>query len=201
MRRGAVVLCGGRSTRMGRAKALLPFGEETLLQRIVRVLSSVVEEIVVVRHGNQALPALPDAVVVVEDEIDDQGPLGGLVPGLRASRADAVYASGCDVPFLSPAFVTRLFDRLGDHDVAVAETDGFAHPLAAVYRPRVRPVMERLLEARRRRPIFLFEEVPTVRVTADDLRAVDPTLDSLDNLNTPAAYEEALRRLRDGDTS
>jgi len=145
-RRGAVVLCGGRSVRMGRPKALLPFGDETLLARVVRILRGVVEDVVVVRHQGQALPPLAEGVRVVEDELDDQGPLAGLVPGLRASRADAVYATGCDVPFLAPAFVECLFASLGAHDIAVAETDGFTHPLAAVYRVGVRPVMERLLD-------------------------------------------------------
>lgn len=195
MKRGAVVLCGGRSVRMGRAKALLPFGDETLLERVVRILRDVVEDVVVVRHEDQELPPLPEDVRVVEDELEDQGPLGGLGPGLRASRADAVYASGCDVPFLAPAFVECLFAALGRNDVAVAETDGFTHPLAAVYRVGVWPVMERLLAAGRRRPVFLFEEVPTVRVTAAELREADPQLTSLENLNTPAAYEAALARL------
>jgi len=189
------VLCGGRSLRMGRAKALLPFGDETLLARVVRILQGVVEDVVVVRHQGQDLPPLPRDVRVVDDELEDQGPLAGLVPGLKASRAEAVYASGCDVPFLAPAFVECLFDALGAQDIAVAETDGFTHPLAAVYRVGVRPVMERLLAEDRRRPLFLFEEVPTVRVTDATLRAADPELASLENLNTPAAYEAALARL------
>ena len=55
--------------------------------------------------------------------------------------------------------------------------------------------MERLLREERRRPVFLFEEVPTVRVPADELRTADPELASLENLNTPEAYETALARL------
>lgn len=195
MRRGAVVLCGGRSVRMGRAKAELPFGEETLLQRVVRIVGTVVPDIVVVRHEGQALPALPEHVRVVEDETDDQGPLGGLIPGLRASRADAVFATGCDVPFLQAAFVQCLFDHLGEAATAVAETEGFTHPLAAVYRTSIRPVMERLLSEGRRRPVFLFDEVNTVRVGDAALRAADPDLRSLENLNTPEAYAAALDRL------
>jgi molybdopterin-guanine dinucleotide biosynthesis protein A len=180
---------------MGRPKALLPFGDETLLARVVRILREVVEEVVVVRHAEQPLPSLPSDVLVVEDEVEDQGPLGGLVPGLRAGRADAVFASGCDVPFLAPAFVECLFEALGENEIAVAETDGFTHPLAAVYRAGVLPVMEKLLAEGRRRPVFLFDEVPTVRVGEAALRAADPTLASLDNLNTPEAYESALERL------
>ncbi len=199
MRRGAVVLCGGRSTRMGRDKATLPFGEETLLQRIVATLHALVQDIVVVGHGGQALPPLPEGVRVAHDLVDDQGPLGGLQAALRETQSDAVYVTGCDVPFLQPAFVRLLFDALGTAQIAVADEGGFTHPLAAVYRPAVLPVIDRLLAAERRRPVFLFEEVETVRVGVERLRAADPELRSLENVNTPEAYAAALARLGAGD--
>ena len=201
MRRGAVVLCGGRSVRMGRPKALLPFGNETLLQRVVRIVDEVVGDVVVVRHEGQELPELPAHVLVVDDEVDDQGPLGGLIPGLKASDADAVFATGCDVPFLQPAFIEALFTAIGTNGIAVAETEGFTHPLAAVYRTSTWPVMAQLLAAGRRRPVFLFDEVNTTRVTDEQLRLVDPELRSLENVNTPEAYEAALAQLSEQERS
>lgn len=195
MKRGAVILCGGHSTRMGRDKATLPFGDETLLERLVRRLRPLVEEVTVVGRAGQVLPPLPPDVQIAHDEIEDQGPLGGLQAALLHTRMDAVYVTGCDVPFLQPAFVALLFESLGDAAIAVAEEGGFTHPLAAVYRRSIRPVVERLLAAERRRPVFLYDEVETVRVGDDALRAADPDLRSLENLNTPAAYEAALARL------
>jgi molybdopterin-guanine dinucleotide biosynthesis protein A len=153
---------------------------------------------VVVRHAGQELPELPASILVVEDEVEDQGPLGGLIPGLKAADADAVFASGCDTPFLQPAFIELLFEQLGSQAIAVAETEGFTHPLAAVYRTSTWPIMEQLLAAGRRRPLFLFDEVRTRRVPEDVLRSADPTLQSLENVNTPAAYEAALARLKNG---
>jgi molybdopterin-guanine dinucleotide biosynthesis protein A len=182
---------------MGRDKASLPFGDETLLQRVVRILSGVVVEVTVVGRRDQALPPLPANVGVVHDRTNDQGPLGGLQAALGVVDADAVYVTGCDAPFLVPALVDLLFEKLGEARVAVADEDGFAHPLCGVYRPDVLPVIDRLLAAERRRPIFLYDEVETVRVPAAVLRSVDPELDSLANLNTPAAYERALARLRE----
>ena len=196
MIRGALVLCGGRSTRMGRDKATLPFGDEVLLQRVVRLVSAMVDDVVVVGRKDQEYPELPEGVRIVYDETEDQGPLGGLAPGLKASKADAVYATGCDVPFTKRDVVDLLFDRLEDKSVSVAEAEGFLHPLTAVYRKDVHPVVERLLSKGRRRPFFLFEEVPTAKVHEEDLRAVDPGLNTLANLNTPKAYEAALSMLR-----
>ena len=62
MTAGGIVLCGGRSTRMGVPKATLPFGPETMLQRVVRLLGAVVSPIVVVAAREQSLPELPDDV-------------------------------------------------------------------------------------------------------------------------------------------
>jgi molybdopterin-guanine dinucleotide biosynthesis protein A len=180
---------------MGRDKASLPFGDETLLQRVVRLVSPAVDEVVVVARPGQSLPPLPAPVQVTRDEVPGRGPLAGLAGGLAASTADAVYATACDVPFLRRAVVDLLFDALGDAHAAVVEAEGFVHPLAAVYRKEVESVARDLLAEGRPRPFFLFERVPTVRVGTDALRAVDPDLDTLENLNTEAAYEAALARL------
>jgi molybdopterin-guanine dinucleotide biosynthesis protein A len=180
---------------MGRDKATLPFGRTTLLERVLARLAPVVEEVVLVSRRDQALPPLPPGIRHAHDPVEDLGPLGGLLPGLAASTADVVFLTGCDTPFLVPAFVELLFARLGAADVAVPEAEGFVHPLAAVYRVGVRPEVERLLAAERLRPAHLYERVATVRVPEADLRAVDARLDSLRNLNTPEAYAAALAEL------
>jgi molybdenum cofactor guanylyltransferase len=199
--RGAIVLAGGRSTRMGRDKASLPFGDGTLLSRVVGVLARVVPEIVVVARRDQRLPALPPlpkGVVLrtAHDEVEGQGPLGGLVPGLVVLEGETAYVSSCDVPFLSEAFVRRMFDLLGHHDVAMPEADGHFQPLASVVRrDAVRGPAAALLAEGRLRPVYLLERVAHVVVPAERLRDVDPELLSLANLNTPDAYEAARARL------
>lgn len=179
---------------MGRDKATLPFGEELLLQRVTRLLRPVVEEVVVVARPDQVLPDLDADVRIARDEVLDQGPLGGILPGLRASGADAAYVTGCDVPFLCVGVVELLFQTLAENDVAVAEAEGFLHPMTSVVRPRVAGVVEELLAGTKRRPLHLYERVSTIRVPEQALRAVDPRLETLENLNTQEAYEAALDR-------
>ncbi|HUR55514.1 MAG TPA: NTP transferase domain-containing protein, partial [Gemmataceae bacterium] len=65
MQTAGIVLCGGRSSRMGRAKAWLPFGGETMLQRVVRVVGEVVSPVVVVAAAGQDVPPLPVGVRIV----------------------------------------------------------------------------------------------------------------------------------------
>jgi molybdopterin-guanine dinucleotide biosynthesis protein A len=196
MEKGALILCGGKSSRMGRDKATLPFGSECMLQRVVRLIGTVVDvgHIVVVAAPEQSLPDLPAGVVIAHDVRSHRGPLEGLATGLRATSptADAVYVTGCDVPLLAARFVERMFELLGEHDVAVPRDGEHHHPLAAVYRPRVLTAVERLLAADRLRPRFLFDEVSTREVPVDVLRAVDPQLDTLRNLNHPEDYQAAL---------
>jgi molybdopterin-guanine dinucleotide biosynthesis protein A len=194
---GGIVLCGGQSRRMGRPKAWLPFAGETLLARVVRLLGEVVGPIVVVAAPDQDVPPLPAGVAVVRDEERGRGPLQGLAAGLAAlrERAEAAYLSSCDVPFLKPAFVRRLIDRLGEHFICVPRVGGYHHPLAAVYRLEVADAVARLLAEDRLRPFFLFETVPTRVVEAGELADVDPSFQSLRNLNTLEEYESALREV------
>jgi molybdenum cofactor guanylyltransferase len=195
MKVSGIVLCGGQSKRMGQPKAWLPFAGELMLPRVVRLLRTSVEPVVVVAAPEQDLPQLPADILLVRDEEKGRGPLQGLSAGLHAliGRCDAAYASSCDVPFLNPAFVRRMIELLGDHRICVPHVDGFHHPLAAVYRMEVVDTVDRLLGENRLRPVFLFDAVPTRIVAAEELRDVDPELKTLRNLNTPEEYKAALR--------
>ena len=190
---GGIVLAGGKSTRMGSSKALLPFGSETMLQRVVRLLSEVVSSIVVVAAIDQELPQLPRHIILTRDEREARGPLEGLRAGLKALPADidAAYVTSCDVPLLVPGFVHQMIDLARGYDVAVMEIDGFTHPLSAVYRRATLPVVEDLLAKDQLRPVFLFNTVNTRRVRPDEMTA-DPALQTLRNLNTRDDYERAL---------
>ncbi|MGH6961023.1 MAG: molybdenum cofactor guanylyltransferase, partial [Dongiaceae bacterium] len=192
---GGIILAGGKSTRMGRDKASLPFGPELLLQRVVRILRAVVEPIVVVAAAGQELPPLAGDVLLATDDQPSRGPLEGLLAGLSklaAERPDvgAAYATSCDVPLLTAEFIREMIARLGDADIAVPIEDGFPHPLAAVYRTSVLPHVGELLAADQLRPVFLFDRVRTNRIDVSDLRAIDPELHSLKNCNRPEDYEE-----------
>jgi molybdopterin-guanine dinucleotide biosynthesis protein A len=191
---GGIVLCGGKSTRMGVSKATLPFGPETMLQRVVRLLGTVVSPVIVVAAREQSLPELPDDVTVTRDEREQRGPLEGLRAGLTAlpNSVDIAYVTSCDVPLLVPRFVEQMVELLGDHDIAVMEIDGFPHPLSAVYRRDTLPHIESLLDQERLRPVFLFDAVRTRRVRPEELASVDPQLRTLRNLNTREDYLAAL---------
>jgi molybdenum cofactor guanylyltransferase len=181
---------------MGCDKASLPFGPETMLQRVVRLLGEVVHPLVVVAAPEQTLPPLPADVLIARDRREGRGPLEGIAAGLTAlvGCAEAAYVTSCDVPLLVPGFVQRLIALADAADIVVPVEGDLHHPLAAVYRTAVLPHVEALLAEDRLRPVFLFERVRTRRVPVDDLRAVDPDLRTLANLNRPEDYLAALTR-------
>jgi molybdenum cofactor guanylyltransferase len=199
MRQGAIVLCGGRSSRMGRDKALLPFGpHEVMLERIVRIVCEVVpvERVLCVATTDQVLPPLGGKIRVTRDPHPHQGPLAGLATGLAELRdeVDAVFVCGCDAPLILPEYVDRMFAQLADHQIAAPDDGQRLYPLSAVYRRGVRPEAESLLAAGERRLLALVERCDTRGVPIEELRDVDPERLSLENCNTFAEYQRLLER-------
>src|SRR5690554_1051937 len=120
-RLGAIILCGGRSRRMGRPKEWLSIGGEALLQRVVRLVSTRADLIIVSAAEGQSLPDLPRSVEVVRDPAPDLGPLQGLSTGLDAldSRADWAFATAADAPLLRPKWIDRLLGFTGGVDLVL----------------------------------------------------------------------------------
>ncbi len=179
---------------MGRPKADLPFGDETMLQRVVRIVGGVVGPVCVVAAPGQSLPRLPETALVARDHEAGLGPLAGIRAGLQvlSDHVDAAYVSSCDVPLLQTRFVERLTESLGDAELVVPRDGTYHHPLAAVYRTSLVDRVTSLLDADRRRPYFLVEESDAQVVDVEELREVDPELRSLRNLNTPEDHAAAL---------
>ncbi len=191
---------------MGTPKAALEWHGSTLLGRTVRIVARATSgPVVVVRAPGQDLPELPDGTLVAEDPRQGKGPVQGIAAGLAAltGRADVAFVSSTDMPFLHPAFIRRVLRVLAEHegtDVALPAARGHRQPLAAAYRVSLAGAAERLVIQDRLRPAFLFEgcQVKTLDETAlrqdPVLAALDPELDSVLNVNTPAEYMAARAR-------
>jgi molybdenum cofactor guanylyltransferase len=118
---GGVVLAGGRSSRMGTAKAALEWHGSTLLYRTVAIVARATGgPVVIVRASGQELPELPVGVTVVDDPREGKGPVQGIAAGLAAldGQADAAFVTSTDLPFLHPAFIGRVLRALTTPDGA-----------------------------------------------------------------------------------
>lgn len=184
MSTAGIVLCGGRSSRMGRAKAWLPWRGRPMVAHVVEVLREAVDEVVVVASEKLELPPLDASVV--RDRTPGLGPLGGIREGLAHVASELAYVSGTDAPYLSPAFVKAL---LAQRRAAALELDGRVQTLSAVYPRAGLRCAEQLLGAGRLRPIFLLEAFGYRKLPAEAL----PDPDSVRGFNTPAEYLAAVR--------
>lgn len=188
---------------MGRDKASLPFGNETLLQRVARLLSSTVSTLVIVSSDRTRklppidLTQLESNVTFAFDETEGNGPLQGMLAGFSSLPKDlqSVFVTGCDVPFLSPNLVEFLFQKLERSDpldIILPVEKEFDHVLSAVYRTSVTATIQNMVNAKRWRPLFVTEFHRTLKIPVSTLRSIDPELSSFLNLNSPESYLQAL---------
>ncbi len=126
------IQAGGASRRMGRDKALVPFLDEPLIQRVCRRLEGLGSELFLTGGQGEALgflgyPCFPDVV-------PDRGALGGIVTALHHAQAPLVAVVACDMPFASRELICFALEQLGEADVAIFRNGDGLEPLHAVYR-------------------------------------------------------------------
>ena len=219
---GGIVLCGGRSTRMGRPKEWLPIDGEFLLQRVVRVVSQTVTPVVVAARRGQELPALPADVAIVRDGVEDFGPLAGIAAGMEAliqyeslypppnpsplegealhggaalghaTPAEAALVVSCDHPFLRKEIIEKLIDALGHHRAVVVRDGAQVYPLLGVYRIETCGVLGEMIARGEHRARRFAEECGAEIISSEALREIDPQLFCLGNVNKPESYARAL---------
>ena len=184
----AFILAGGKSTRMGRDKAFVELGGQTLLARALDVTRAVAEDWRIVGDTIKFAAFGP----VVEDIFHDCGPLGGIHAALLSSRTELNLMIAVDLPFVTTRFLEYLIGQ-GSKTSAVVTVPhaGGLQPLCAVYRRRFGEVAERALRERRNKIDALFSEVETQVLEEEELSRAGFSPEIFRNLNTPEQWEEA----------
>ncbi|MBW3636732.1 MAG: molybdenum cofactor guanylyltransferase [Armatimonadetes bacterium] len=181
--RCAAILAGGKSSRMGREKALLPFGNEPLIARIAGVLAPIFPQICVVTPKTEIAEAayLP----MISDSFPNRGPLGGIHTALGHFEAPT-FVLACDMPFLNADFIRFLAQNFNG-SALVPQNEGGFEPLHAVYAPQNLPIFESHLRGNGKMPPLrrILEEIEAQWVSVEVARRFDPTLRCFSNWNTP----------------
>ncbi len=188
-----IILAGGRSTRMGRDKALLPLPDDTnttFVQHLVTLLAAQCSEVVlVVRGDEQAVLYKHLDIPVVTDETPDVGPLMGLYTGLHTIQASHALVTAVDMPFVQPEMVAFLLSHPRvDNSLLVPIVNAIPQVLFAVYPRAILPLIEERLQAGRRDPRSLLDVAFVQYIDEAQLRGIDPQLRSFVNVNTPEDY-------------
>ena len=184
----AAVLAGGKSSRMGLDKARLELGGEPLIQRVLRPLIALFDDVFVVANdaslSSFGVPVWPDAL--------PGGPLGGVLTALEHAERRQCLVVACDMPFLSPTLI-RYMTEVADGVAIVAPRDDRGwHPLHAIYPRTAAPAIAARIAEERLAIHPLFEVLAMREITPVEVaRFARPGRDPLANVNTPEQLEQA----------
>lgn len=188
----AAILAGGKSSRMGRNKAFLPFGGRPLISHVYEALAEVFDEVFVV-GSSEAGKAL--GIRSYPDQAGSERPnsLRGIFTGLAASPSLYTFFAPCDMPFLNPQALKRMRETLPDCDVYVPRSGDFWQPLHAIYSKNCLPVIEAQVLNNNFKIMQFYGTVKTCTIDMETLENMNPTLPLFFNLNTASDLAAAER--------
>jgi molybdopterin-guanine dinucleotide biosynthesis protein A len=178
----AIILAGGDSKRMGRDKASLMLGEQTLLQHVIAAMRRVFPQIIFsVREPRPEIDCMQ-----VCDEQFNAGPLAGLAAGLEHIATPWAFVVACDMPFVEAAMVELLATYRPEHQAVVPVVQGHPQPLAAFYaRSCLDTIRPHLAGGGKNSLRAVLEQLHVRYVTETELLQADPALRSFFDLDTP----------------
>jgi molybdopterin-guanine dinucleotide biosynthesis protein A len=189
-----VIQSGGQSSRMGEDKALKPFLDKPLIQRVMERLAPVANEIIVTTNRPDDYKFL--GARLVPDLLPGRGALGGLYTAIAAATHPLVAVVACDMPFASRELFARAVEIMDEEhaDVVIAKTDEGYEPFHALYRrEKCLPAIQSAIAADLWKVIAWFPQVNVRTLSAAEIKALDPAGLCFKNLNTPEEFAEAER--------
>lgn len=191
MKASGIVLAGGKSTRMGRDKANIRLGSQTMLERSVEKLQQIFDEVIIVsdRPSKYALTGTRQ----VFDIYGGKSPLGGIHAGLSVAGNSNAFITACDMPFWQPEMAAFLLQCLEDYDAAIPRVAGYIEPLFAVYSKRCLPAVEACLQQDIYKIIEVFPLLKVKYVEEEAWGKFGDTDKIFININTPQELKTLLR--------
>ena len=186
------IQAGGKSSRMGQNKALMPFRGHPLIQTVLDRLAPIADEILITTNDPDGYRFLD--LPLYRDIRPDRGALGGLYTALSSAKGDLVTVVACDMPFVSlPLFETasKLIAESGA-DVVIPKTEHGFEPLHALYRrDACIPPIKAALDANKWKVISWFDQVKVRILSVEEIAAFNPDGLIFWNLNTPEDFAKA----------
>lgn len=194
--RSVIILCGGRSLRMGKDKGSLVLNDKPMLIHVLDTVKDIADEIVLVLRDqeqiNEYKTILRDievSIKIITDETKDQGPLVGILTGLSHIKSDYAQILPCDSPFISKSFVLKMFEiaETKEFDAVVPIwDDGHIEPLHSIYKKDIVEIIRDLIKKEQYNVKALIDKLNVKYVDVENL---DKTTMSFQNLNTIKDFE------------
>ena len=188
----SIILAGGKSSRLGRSKALQAIQGKSLIQRVVDRVAILSTEIIIATARGEAIPCSSAvSMKTVADICPGKGPLAGIYSGLRASTSPRAIVVGCDMPFLSVSLLDYMSRISVASDVVVPRIEDKVEPLCAVYSRSCLAPIRGLLGQNELRINELFAMVRVRYIGEDEINRFDPEHLSFFNVNGKADLDRA----------
>lgn len=191
------ILAGGQNRRMdGRMKALLPFSGELMIERQIRLMKELCEEVIVVTNQPEVfLPLLDRSIRIITDYYPSKGPLSGMHAALSLARSPDVWIVGCDMPFISAEAASVQWDlkKSMNCDAVVPVISDKTHPLHGLYSKGCADAISALLLSGEYRVMELLRMLYWQEATEANFEDKGIDLAFATNVNNPGEYEAALQ--------
>ena len=187
------IQAGGRSSRMGRDKALLPLGGKPLIEHVLLRVAGLGDEVLITTNQPDDYAFL--GLRMVGDRQPGAGALDGLLTALEAASGERVLLLACDMPFVSRPLLEHMVGIDSDAEVVIPRRGGRLQPLHAIYAASCAASVREALKAGEKRMISFFPSVQTYIVEQEILDQYDPEGLSFFNVNTPDDLEQAEQTL------
>ncbi len=188
----AVILAGGKSSRMGTNKAFLKLEGKTFIELQIELLRKMFDEIFI--SANISLEYECLNLPIYQDIYPDKGPLGGIYTSLMNSNSSHTFMLACDMPFVQPELITHLKNLTKEYDVVIPKSEKGLEPLHAFYSKKCIDPIKKALDENKLRIISFFPHVNVKIVELDKLASLNSFKDSIKNLNTRDEYEDVLKK-------
>jgi molybdopterin-guanine dinucleotide biosynthesis protein A len=185
----ALILAGGRSTRLGQNKAFLEANGQSLVERIIDRLAQVSDEIIIATNEVERYEHLE--ATVVSDVYPGKAALGGIHAGLQAASSTHSIVVGCDMPFLNVSLLRYMQSFAPTYDVVIPRVAQYLEALHAIYAKSCVPHIERQLEADDLQITSLLSAFRVKYVEQEEIETFDPHHLSFFNINSQADLEKA----------
>lgn len=195
MKVSGIVLAGGRSSRMGQDKTLMSVNAETLIERTIRELRKVADEVIIA--SNQKSKYNIPGTIEIPDIFPGRGPLGGIHAGLLAARYPLSFVVAADMPFFTADMANYLLSKSAGYDVVAPEINHYWEPLCAVYAKDCLQAIEQFLVADVKKVYAFYPCVRVLKVKEEELTKMGKIEHIFCNLNTPEDYQSLLMSCKD----
>lgn len=182
----AVILAGGKSSRMGFDKQFLKIKDNRLMDMLINEIKKEFRDIIIVTNKPEEYEGVYSECRIFSDEIKEKGPLSGIHIGLKKSESKYAYFIACDMPRINVEYIKYMKTKLirTKADACVTEEENRIQPFNAFYSKEIFCKIERLIEEDKRSIRALINVVNTHFVKENEVRKYNKEFDMFFNLNT-----------------